>query len=71
MNSPDLELEDLIKNAQKQPGIADLMEVYGEASKILMVWVELINDQREAIVSYPSTSSGSPAPIADMCHEET
>ncbi len=30
-----IELDDLIKNAEKQPGIADLMFVYGQYTEML------------------------------------
>lgn len=32
-----LELKDLINRAQKQPGIAELMSVYGQANELMQI----------------------------------
>jgi len=52
-----LELEELIKSAQQQPGIADLMFVYGQYDEMLQKSREYLEGVKPKVII--STSSNS------------
>lgn len=58
MTDTDLVLEEMIRNAQKQPGVADVMAFYAQYSKLLQMNNECtIVMAPQGISSYSSNSS--------------
>jgi len=60
MDEPKIEseLDELIKSAQKQPGVADLMFVYGQHDEMMQKSREYLEGVRpKAIISASSNSS--------------
>lgn len=57
MDELKLELEELIKNARKQPGIADLMFVYGQYDEMLQKSREYLEGVKPKVVISASSDS--------------
>lgn len=59
MNKPKmkLELDELIKNAQEQPGIADLMFVYGQYAEMLEKSCEYLEGIKPKVIISASSDS--------------
>lgn len=53
----ELELGELIKSAQKQPGIADLMFVYGQCDETMQKSWEYLERVRPKVVISDSSNS--------------
>ena len=59
MNEPKIEseLDELIKSAQKQPGVADLMFVYGQYDEMMQKSREYLEGVRPKVVISDSSNS--------------
>lgn len=53
----ELELDELIKSAQKQPGVADLMFVYGQYDEMMQKSREYLEGVRPKVIISDSSNS--------------
>ncbi|MEA3324513.1 MAG: hypothetical protein U9Q37_05160 [Euryarchaeota archaeon] len=53
----ELELDELIKSAQKQPGVADLMFVYGQYDEMMRKSREYLEGARPKVIISDSSNS--------------
>lgn len=57
MDKTKLDLEELIKSAREQPGIADLMVVYGQYDEMMQKSREYLEGVRPKVVILDSSNS--------------
>ncbi|MCJ7444944.1 MAG: hypothetical protein MUO26_10515 [Methanotrichaceae archaeon] len=52
-----LELEELIKSAQKQPGIVELMHIYGQYAELLEISNEYLAELKPRNINFSASNS--------------